>query len=355
MNSQDLLLRILRTPHLVQSLEAVDWDLLIRQARRVNLLARLAYLLKSSNLLEVVPDKPKRHLTSVLLMSERQDKAMRWELDCIRTAVRRVPSPVILLKGAAYLAAGYPNALGRMFGDVDILVPKKNLAKAEIELKIHGWQATVTDEYDQRYYRNWMHEVPPLRHNIRNTVIDLHHSILPESCRIKVNISCMIKEVLPLGESGLFVFSPVDLVLHSATHLFHEGEFNNGLRDLADLDSLLSEFSSQDERFWGKLIERAKQTGLTLPLYYAIRYVHYFFSTAIPDCVQLEIRRFSPRFPKLMDVLFLSAFRPFESSQSFSVRTSRLLLYIRSHWLRMPSVLLTYHLGRKLFLRAASD
>lgn len=351
MSSQDLLLQVLRRPTQVISLDLLDWDALIRQARRTNLLARLGFVLKANMLLESVPDAPRRHITSALLMSERQDKAMRWELDCIRAALRRVPAPVILLKGAAYLAAGYANASGRMFGDLDLLVPKCNLAKAEAELKIHGWQGTVTDEYDQQYYRRWMHEVPPLRHNVRKTVVDLHHSILPESSRTSVNIACMIEEARPIGSSGLFVLCPVDLVLHSAAHLFHEGEFNNALRDLSDLDSLLIEFSNQDKKFWISLTERSKKTGLTRPLYYAIRNVRYFFSTDVPDHVVKEMDCFSPSFRHLMDGLYRLALRPLESRQSAAVGASRFLLYVRSHWLRMPVHLLTYHLARKFVLR----
>jgi hypothetical protein len=36
------------------------------------------------------------------------------------------------------------------------------------------------------------------------------------------------------------------MVLHSATHLFYDGELNHGLRDLVDLDDLLRHFSGAD-------------------------------------------------------------------------------------------------------------
>ncbi|UUZ51358.1 nucleotidyltransferase family protein [Massilia sp. B-10] len=35
------------------------------------------------------------------------------------------------------------------------------------------------DPYDQRYYRVWMHEIPPMQHVQRGSVIDVHHAILP--------------------------------------------------------------------------------------------------------------------------------------------------------------------------------
>ena len=46
---------------------------------------------------------------------------------------------------------------------------------------------------------------------------------------------------------GFAVLAPEDMVLHSATHLFNEGEFDRGLRDLNDLDLLLREFGAAAE------------------------------------------------------------------------------------------------------------
>lgn len=355
MPASDLLLKVLPSPSIVSSFTAQQWDLLISQARRTNLMARLALLFKNAGLLNDVPVAPRVHLESALLMSKRQDRAMRWELDCIREALHRVPQPIILLKGAAYLAADLHNAAGRMFGDVDILVPKENLARTEAELKIHGWKDTVTDQYDQKYYRSWMHELPPLQHILRNTVMDVHHSILPETARVRVNIRCMIDAARPLGDSGLYVLAPADMVLHSAAHLFHEGEFNNALRDLCDLDSLLSELSRTEPDFWNQLILRAELTGLKRPIYYAIRYTKHFLDTEIPDEVLRKVEKFSPWFPKAMDALYHRAFRPFESTQDSGVNVARFVLYLRSHWLRMPIHLLTYHLIRKFFVRSFTE
>ena len=88
-------------------------------------------------------------------------------------------SKVVLLKGAAYIALGLPLAEGRRIADIDILTEKQNLRAAERELIFYGWAKTKTDDYDQRYYREWMHEIPPLQHRQRGTVVDVHHNILP--------------------------------------------------------------------------------------------------------------------------------------------------------------------------------
>ncbi len=178
--------------------------------------------------------------------------------------------------------AGLPAADGRVFSDVDILVPEQAIPAVESALMLHGWSAGHHGAYYQRYYRQWMHEIPPMRHARRRTVIDVHHAILPKTARIEVDSDRMREAAIAVaGDDRLRVLAPVDMVLHSATHLFHEGELDNGLRDLFDLDSLLRHFGAE-AGFWETLVPRAVEVGLTRPLYYALRYASQMLSTPIP-------------------------------------------------------------------------
>ena len=48
-----------------------------------------------------------------------------------------------------------------------------------------GWATTHHDPYDQRYYRRWMHELPPMLHIRRMTLLDVHHAIVPATADLK--------------------------------------------------------------------------------------------------------------------------------------------------------------------------
>ncbi|TAJ16558.1 MAG: hypothetical protein EPO60_11040, partial [Rugosibacter sp.] len=100
---RDLIVNALLTPEIVRELSAQKWDLLIRQGRRTNLLARLANVLTQQGLLENVPIATRHHLTSAVLVAERQSIALRWEVECIRRALAYAGIKPILLKGAAYV------------------------------------------------------------------------------------------------------------------------------------------------------------------------------------------------------------------------------------------------------------
>ena len=61
------------------------------------------------------------------------------------------------------------------------------------------------------------------------------------------------------------------MVLHSAMHLFYDGEFDHGLRDLVDIHRLLQRFGAEPA-FWQALPGRARVLQLERPLFYALRY-----------------------------------------------------------------------------------
>ncbi|CAN5167119.1 nucleotidyltransferase family protein [soil metagenome] len=354
MTSRNLIRQALLAPQSLTAFSALDWDVLIRQGRRANLLARLACLLDERGELDAVPEAPRQHLLSAIRLAERQTVAVRWEIECIQKAFAGAQLPTILLKGAAYLAAGLPASVGRVFSDVDIIVPRALIADAESALLQHGWRGAEVSAYDQRFYRDWMHEIPPMTHVRRGTTIDLHHSILPETARVKVDAAALLQGAVPIeGRAGVQVLQPADMLLHSAAHLFHEGELDNGQRDLFDLASLFDHFG-RNPAFWAALVPRARVLGLTRPLYYAVRYTSTMLGVGIPQEVLEDSRADAPPAPvaRLMDFLYERALRPMHATcDDRWTRLSRLALYIRSHWMRLPLHLLVYHLGRKVVVR----
>lgn len=335
----------IRAPQRLATLPDRDWDLLIRQGRRANLLARIAYLARAGKHWETLPTAPRGHLQAAETLAARQVQAIRHELKKLAEALDSAGLRAVLLKGAAYLAADLPCAQGRLFGDIDLMVPKPQLALAESALMLHGWAAGHHDEYDQRYYRRWMHEVPPLQHVTRLSIIDLHHAILPETARAPSPAAPLFQASIPLPGTPFLVLSPIDMTLHSATHLFHEGEFHNGLRDLCDLDSLLRHFSAQEPEFWQDLADRAAELNLSASLRHALRYTQQVFGTPVPDA-------FCPKRRAFVDALFARALAPEHASCSdVWSPLARWLLYLRGHWLRMPLHLLIPHLLHKALPR----
>lgn len=296
-----------------------------------------------------------RHLESGWVESTKQSRDLHWEIRKLQAAFREMGIPLLLLKGSGYAISGVLASQGRIFSDIDILVPKNDIETAEKALMFHGWFATEKDAYNQKYYRQWMHEIPPLRHVKRGSVVDLHHNILPLTAKASPDAGKLLADAHYVNDyPGVKVLSCYDMVIHSATHLFYDGELEHGLRDISDLDLLFREFSTQDG-FWRCLISRADELKLQRPVFYGLRYANRLMNTPVPEDVlrAFEITGLTGKWlTRLMDALFLRALLP--DHQSCADRwtgMARWLLYVRSHWLRMKWYLLLPHLLRKSYRR----
>ena len=129
----------LRQPEAAVDLTGREWDRLIRQARKAAMLSRLYLALEDNKLLDRVPERPLAHLESNRLFADRLAVDVAWEVAQIRAALAPLDLPIVLLKGAAYTMAQLPPAAGRIFFDVDILVPKTSLEAVERQLSLKGW------------------------------------------------------------------------------------------------------------------------------------------------------------------------------------------------------------------------
>jgi hypothetical protein len=269
------------------------------------------------------------------------------ELRRILGVTRHLGVDLVPLKGLGYLRAGLPVAQGRSFADVDILVRRDDLPSVERALLDAGWEHQKLDTYDQRYYREWMHEIPPLRHPDRGMEVDIHHTILPLTSRLSPDPELLWSASTPLDEPRLRVLAPADMVLHSAVHLLQDGEVKGGFKELLDLHQLVVHFGQQ-AGFWEGLPVRARQLGLQRPLFYALHLCADLLRTPVPPRVMAEVGEDAPR-PfggRIVLGLMARVLRP-RHPEGRGTPVSDWLLYVRSHWLRMPPWLLAAHLTRK--------
>jgi hypothetical protein len=347
----DLVAAALRDPNITQSWSATQWTVLLQQARFSGLLGRVGARYR-----EVLgthfplPAPVAGHLQAAERVCAAQHAEIHREVRYIERALATLDAPVVLLKGAAYVMTGLPAATGRVFSDIDIMVPKRELASAEALLTQHGWMCDHHSTYYQRYYREWMHELPPMHHVQRGTVLDVHHTILPETARLRPAPAQLFAQAVPLaGSPHLHVLSPTDMLLHSMTHLFMNDDMSHALRDLSDLDLLLRHFARSPD-FWPSLVDRAVTLDLMRPLFYGLRYTSRVWNTKIPPSVMQQARVHGPPAPLsvLMDNIWMRVLRSPHASAAPALQGVALwALFVRGHWLRMPPLLLARHLAVK--------
>ncbi len=355
------LLDVMKQPDTSQTLSAKEWELLINQARASNLLGRVRYLLERDGKLSYIPARAKSHLDAHQIIAEQQARQTLLELKEIHQALSASVSPIVILKGSAYVALKLPCHLGRTFSDIDILVPKSCVQLAEHGLLFNGWQRSLVDDYDDMYYRKWMHEIPPLKHASRGTVVDIHHNILPPTNASVPDASKFNTQTIEVDNVGpVTLLDDFDLIVHSATHLFSESEYHNGLRDLSDLDLMFQHFietthhkHQSPEEFFNHLIQRSQALGLAHFVMLALLFCTSVLSTNLPGETKVHVDRYfkQTRLHVLRRFCFTQAFTPnHKSTKSWKKALALFLLYLRGHYLRMPLKLLIPHLFHKAFI-----
>jgi Uncharacterised nucleotidyltransferase len=301
-----------------------------------------------------LPEKVVEQFQAALTVAARQHVLIAHELTELASLLAPATTKVVLLKGAAYQMLGLPNARGRLASDIDLLVSRQALPEVEARLLAHGWEHMNHSEYDQRYYRDWMHELPPLRHQERGTFLDLHHAISPPVSRVKVDTELLLRAAVPVRDTHFHVLAPADMVLHSVCHLMSESEFPSGLRDLCDIRELIRHYGNDScrETFWLTLVERARAIGLDRYLYYVAGCLERHFSETLPAPARSRLHEARPAWPvsELMQWLITAVIIDRPRASAVQHAADRAML-TRGHFIRMPLHLLVPHLSRKAWLR----
>ena len=128
------------------------------------------------------------------------------------------------------------------------------------------------------------------------------------------------------------------MVLHGVAHLFADGDLAGGLRNLWDQDRLLRELA-EVPGFWGRLGERARLHGLSAHLALALRLTRRLYATPV-DPVRAGR-------PVVFDGWFARRLLARDGWGRSTHKFTQLAFYIRSHWLRMPPLMLARHLWTK--------
>ena len=102
-----------------------------------------------------------------------------------------------------------------------------------------------------------------------------------------------------------------------------------------------------DPDFLPRLVQRGRELDLARPLYYALWTSGQMLNTAVPEQIQKELADDAPALPVrwLMQRLLVRQLTPPDPDRPDRLQTiAGGLLFLRSHWLRMPPLMLARHL-----------
>ncbi|MBW8191650.1 nucleotidyltransferase family protein [Neiella marina] len=340
------LFQLLSSPDKSLNLSLFKWSTLLAEARYMSMLGQLKPLLVKAHVWHKLPLKVQQTIESDFCVYANQRRLLSQESERLSSLLKGLNVDHVYLKGAAYQLAGYPEFDGRLMADIDLLVSRDSLPKVEAELLKSGWIFTKTNDYDEKFYREWSHEIPPLRHIERGTELDVHFNIMPVILKNSPSPALLQSKITPLPQlPSAYMLEPSALAFHSIIHLFFESEYNKGIRDLNDIYMLTKHFDGVD--FWQGLIALEGEMGNGDCIYWALYFLRKIYSLSPPTYVLEHFDKCAPN-KALAAILgwsftqvFYQQYPPYRSKLHL---VAAAILYWRGHLKRMPLYKLIPHL-----------
>lgn len=335
-----------------------QWAAVLGAARRARALGHLASRLRLAGVATILPEPVAAHFESADRVIRRQRQRLHLELREVGDALDDLDVPIVLLKGAAYEALGLPLAAARVASDVDILVRPNDLRLVEDRLKARGWGSIELSAYDERYYREWSHEIPALSHPARGLEVDVHHSIAPGLRGDSSPVRALFERSLPcewrVGRAGrrirqFRVLEPADQLLHIAVHTFESSDLACRLREVMDFDMLYRAYCGPGGHVDPRIaIERAAATGTDRALWWTLHFAHRWLGTPIDRSLLDGAGRPDPLVRYAMNWACDRSMLPGVTQRRSRVEfAAELALLTRYQWHRLPLRLLVPHVVEK--------
>ncbi len=333
----------------IPTVELKQWENIIHVLREVNLLAACYFQLENEDKLKSLPFFAFKHMKSAAVYSSRQSEQVTFECKLLQKTLDAENIPSVFLKGASYTLRKSKNSEGRVYSDIDLLVAKNDILKAEEAFSKHAWCTKKVSEYDNKYYREWSHEIPPMFNMHRGTVLDLHHNILLPISGREVNVE-VITENCQLVDGSYTVLSYAATILHSIVHLIISEDVSNGYRDILDITILIKENNSPE--FWQEIASLSSKLGFNNELYLALSLSEKYANIAIPNDVwqSFNKQKNNSKLNFLLNHVYYFALQPHSPAiQTLKHKIAITVVYFLGHLQKMPLKILIPHLFTKSF------
>ena len=269
LRAAEFLLRYLsdRGPRTMDQGSVTDWSDVADLAVKQELAPLLFKRLKERNARVLVPADAWERLRMGYFSSAKRNTRLFRELRTVLGCLRDAGIPVVVLKGAFLAEVVYGDVALRTMCDVDLMVPRTELPRAQaVLLDLGGIRVRPTG--NELFWQEH-HHPPPIV--LRRFSIELHWTITEPTGPVTVDTAGLWNRVCPATVAGVQVLAlaPEDQLLHLCLH-FCRGNRLIGLRSFCDIAQTIRIYRS--EMNWQQATDiahewhAAKYVGLALHL-----------------------------------------------------------------------------------------
>ena len=268
--------------------DCLDWDYIVESSTRHRISPLLYWNLSSIDDGEYVPAEVMTKLRKRYHKNAARNKLLYDELSRVLKAFKDAGIGVIVLKGAFLAEAIYKNIGLRQMSDVDLLIKKGDLRKAEKELVQLGYHAPIyPTKWHEKLYTQWQTEQAeeiPFRKYDKHVKIDVHWDIQSPSSPFQIDINKFWENVQPVKIANVetLVFAPEDLLLHLCLHM-ERHLVNIGtirFKWYADIPEVIEHY--EEEINWVYLVQSSKNYGIEEPIYQGLYLVNKYLGAVVP-------------------------------------------------------------------------
>jgi hypothetical protein len=280
----ELLLDVLRddagSVDCIRELVESEWDSLVHESARQGVAPLLYVRLRTGALTTGVPARANQMLRKLAVHSTLKSLALRSELGVALRALQAEGIEVIVLKGAHLAGLVYGDGAARPMRDVDLLVRKDDLGRAEGTLFDLGYVRHPEKDGD---YSSCQHLQPLIRPG--GVPIEIHWTIADPKEPIEIDLNGLWERAHPgrIADVDVKVLSPEDLLLHLCVHTALHHQLELGLRACWDILEVTRHCRVRVD--WEQLRLRAREWGVEKYVYLTLRLATELVGAVVPSWV----------------------------------------------------------------------
>jgi hypothetical protein len=236
--------------------------------------------LKKSDARASVPADAWERLRLAYFASAGRNMRLYRELRTVLRCLRSSGIKVIVLKGAYLAETVYGNVALRPMCDVDLLVPRAELPRAQAVLLDMGGVQRQSE--DNELCDTTRLHLPQFV--IRDLVIEIHSTIASPTGPVGIDAAGLWDRAHPALIAGVEVLalSPEDLLLHLCLHFCYQHRLA-GLRFFCDIAETIHHY--RGEMDWPQVVDRAREWGASRYVGLTLYLAGSMLDAGLPDDV----------------------------------------------------------------------
>jgi hypothetical protein len=262
--------------------EVTDWRYLIRTANQHGL-APLLCLHLESVCPDRVPEESLKEIRDAFRKNAISNLLLTREMLGLLDLFEAEQIPAIPFKGPALAAAVYKDIALRQFGDLDFLIPKRDVLRAKRLLVGLGYRPEYDlSESEEAAYLNSQSE-----HGLKGRAyVELQWEIVPRNYSFTINDDYLWQHQRRIVIEGVRVphLSAEDLLMILAAHGTKERW--RRLRWITDIAELIAQDRELD---WERACNRARRLGGERMLLLAVALANKILGAGLPEAILLRI------------------------------------------------------------------